>query len=41
MAKNFTLQDVTITLQGNENEMLEYFNMPPSYTICGHKGIGY
>jgi hypothetical protein len=32
-ANNFTLQDVTITLQGNDNEMPVYCNMPSSYTI--------
>jgi hypothetical protein len=32
-AKDFTLHEVTITVQGNDSEMPAYFDVPCSYTI--------
>jgi hypothetical protein len=32
-AKIFTLQEVTLILQDNADEMPAYFNMSPNYTI--------
>jgi hypothetical protein len=33
IAKIFTLQEVTLTFQGNADEMPAYFHMSPNYTI--------
>jgi hypothetical protein len=33
IAKNLPLQEVTIILRGNDNDMPVYFEMPSNYTI--------
>jgi hypothetical protein len=39
--KNFTLQEVSVTLQGSDNEMRMYFDMPSNCTVhvVGAKSI--